>query len=1024
MELRLLGPLEVRADDGATVPVRGRHHPRILAALTAESGQTVTLDRLIRGIWDGETPDTAPKQIQNAVAGLRRQLGVTAEVLATVGRGYRLIVPPEQVDWLRFRRHWTTAQEQRRSGRAEAALASMRAALAEWRGPALAGLTGPLTEGIANRLNDNRMSAIEDRLELELEVGDGDALAGEVRYLVAEYPLRQRFTGLLMRALCREGRSAEALSVFAGLRDRLRDELGVDPDPRLVELHTEILRQEPTVLAAAAPPVTAPATRLPHDVPDFTGREQLLSELDAELSVTATAPVVVLSGTGGVGKTALALHWARRAAIAEAFDDGRLFVDLQGFTDNPPVGAADAIADLLRQLGVPGSRAPSDLDDARALARQLLEQRRCLVILDNAADAAQVRPLLLTRRPSLTLVTSRSRLAGLAAGDGAHRIGMDALTPQEARRLLHRLLGAVDEPDAILERLIELCARLPLALRVAAAGFADIREHATLADFVEQLHADRLGTLDLDDADTAVATVLSRSTNRLDPPLLEAFCRLGAHPGPRVDLAALAVLWGSSETEARRTVRRLLAVHLAESSGLDGFSMHDLLREHALELARHHAVDLAATRDRLLAHYTRLLADRDLDPEWAAGELPSLLACLRLPDGGPLLRYALTLGEAMLELGRFREAAIGFGSALAAAPAGSVEHYDALRGCGAASYASGDNEAEQQLTEALAGYRRLGDAFRVGRALRTLGERARWLGDVAVAKAYSGQALERFTESGDRQWRADALTGHALDLLAAGEHSTAAARAAEALRLATELDDRRIKALAHDAVACVALLSGDSDTAGLHYRAARQLFTAAGDRAGVAGCALGLGRVALDDGDPASAEPQLELALAMSRGFGDTQMQAITLHKLAKAAAGLGDHARCREALTAGRELCRDNGDLAGEGYTTTGIAESLAAQGRHREAVAEFRHAIDVFGEPPSYPLGAAQAHRGSGEAYAALGEADAAGAHWRRALRVLEGLDSPAIEELRGAVTVHLNGLGAARSRRGDLPAGSRGG
>jgi hypothetical protein len=386
-------------------------------------------------------------------------------MIDTGAAGYSIRVGRDEMDALVFDRMVADA---RAAGDAKL----MREALALWRGPALAGLghTGPLALGAAG-LEEKRLAALEDCLDLELAAGRDESVIAELSTLVAAHPLRERLVGQLMTALHRAGRTAEATAVYADLSARLADELGIDPGAELRRVYDSI--------RGTAPGNAMRPAQLPADVSAFAGRTGELARLDRVLASGPAGGTVLISaiaGTAGVGKTALAVHWAHR--VRNRFPDGQLHVNLRGYAPTEPMRPLDALAQFLRALGVPAEAIPTDVDQAAAMYRSALAGKRALVLLDNAASADQVRPLLPGDDASLVVVTSRDQLDQLGAG----RLTLDVLAPDEARDLLVRVLGerrVRAEPEAA-DELAKLCGYLPLALRIASANLADGGGHRRL----------------------------------------------------------------------------------------------------------------------------------------------------------------------------------------------------------------------------------------------------------------------------------------------------------------------------------------------------------------------------------------------------------------------------------------------------------------------------------------------------------------------------------------------------------------
>jgi DNA-binding SARP family transcriptional activator len=621
MEFGILGPLEV-VSDGRRLPVTRPREQRVLAALLLDAGRVVPLDRLIDAVFDERPPDTAAKQVRNCVSALRQLFsaaGAAEGPLITTPVGYTMRIGAEELDAMVFDHRLAQARQAADAGRLDEAIASARAALALWRGPALAGIGGRRIEAAAAGLNEQRLTALEQCLSYELARGRGAELVAELSELVAEYPLRELPRGQLMIALYRAGRRADALESYRQGRQILVEELGLEPGPRLRELERAILADDPGLVDAApfgggaapvqpapAPPpdAAAPASVVPAQLPAgatvFTGRTGPLRDLDALMAGdgdrATTVVISAIAGAAGAGKTALAVHWAHR--VRSRFSDGQLYLNLRGYASSPPVRPIEALALFLRALGVPAERAPVDLDEAASMYRSLLAERRVLVVLDNAASPEQVRPLLPGSPGCMVLVTSRDRLAGLVARDGAQVLTLDVLAPAEAYTLLARTIGAdrvAAEPEAT-KTLARLCAYLPLALRIAAATLTG-RPTRRIASYVKELQeGDRIAALSITgDEQSAVQAAFDLSYQTLAPADRLVFRRLGLPPGPDVTVDAVAALSGRTPREAAATLDRLVTAHLVDEYAEGRFTFHDLLREYAADRARRE--DSAAERE-------------------------------------------------------------------------------------------------------------------------------------------------------------------------------------------------------------------------------------------------------------------------------------------------------------------------------------------------------------------------------------------------------------------------------------------
>lgn len=599
---RILGPLEVRTCEGW----HGIGAPKwrtLLATLLLRPGQAVSMDCLADELWGESPPRGVRKQVSGYVLRVRRMIGdPDGKVLVTRSPGYQLLVSRADLDASVFEELLAAGRAALADGTGPQASGLLSEALSLWRGRVLADVRpGPLVAAEVSRLEELRLDTVELRIEADLRCGRPSEVVPEVRRLTTEHPLRERLWNLLMRALHDSGRPAEALEVYARVSGILADQLGTDPGPELRQLHQRILATGLT--PAAVPPgddsletgrpafsvhATVPR-QLPVPVRHFTGREDELRALDALLDQAAgsagTVAVAAISGTAGVGKTALAVHWAHR--VAGHFPDGQLYANLRGFDrGGPPVPAATVIRDFLDALNVPPDRLPATATAQAGLFRSLLAGKRVLIILDNARGAEQARPLMPGAPGCLAVVTSRARLTSLAAVEGARLLTLDVLSVPESRELLSRHLDkdrTAAEPDAV-DELIESCARLPLALSITAARAAD-QPRFSLAALAEDLRdaSRRLDMLDAWGAASSVRAMFSWSWQQLTDPAKRMFRLLGMHPGPDITARAAASLAGLPPGQAHQALHELAGAHLIAERVPGRYAFHDLLRAYAAE---------------------------------------------------------------------------------------------------------------------------------------------------------------------------------------------------------------------------------------------------------------------------------------------------------------------------------------------------------------------------------------------------------------------------------------------------------
>jgi DNA-binding SARP family transcriptional activator len=902
VEFRILGALEVISGDGP-IALGGRREQVVLAMLLVEAGRIVSVEKLIDAAWEQDPPATAAKQIRNAVGRLRQVLASADlhDPIATIAGGYRLNAEAIELDARAFDSEVTQAKAAAGSGDLATAVRLLDQALARWRGPALAGLGAQSLEAAAAGWNERRLAAQLARVDHRLANGEHSQVVAELTVLVAEHPLRERPVELLMTALHRGGRRAEALAAYSALRARLAEELGLDPGPDLKRLHQQVLAAGPAaVVARAAVVAEAPTvpSQLPAPVRYFVGRAEQLKTLDGlldEQGRSGTAVIIsAIDGTAGIGKTALAVYWAHR--VAPRFPDGQLYVNLRGFDPSgAPMAVQDAVRGFLSAFQVEPERLPMGDDAQLTMYHTLLADRRVLVVLDNAYDAEHVRPLLPRTPGGFAVVTSRRMLAGLAVADGAHLMTLGLLASQEAREVLSRRLSASRtgaEPVAT-DEIVESCARLPLALSIAAAHAA-ARAELRLAQVAAQLRdtRSRLDALGTGDPATEVRAVFSWSYHHLDPATARMFRLLGIASGPDISPAAAASLAAVRAPEARRALIALAQASLLSERAPGRYAFHDLLRAYAAEQAE--VEDDGATRraanHRILDYYlySAYAADRLLHPARDPLDLTPPLPGVTPEDFGGLdeARAWLELEHANL-LDGVRTAAEGGFASHAWQLAWSLATYFQRRGHWA------DWTTTQRM--ALRAAEAAGDWLGQLNAHRALGRASARFGGLEAGEAHLTSALNLADLLGDRLAQARTLVDLAWVFEVSEGYQEALDASSRALELFRELQHALGQAESLNTVGWYLALSGDYHRALAHCQQALGMLQELGHRYGEAGTWDSLGYIHHLVGSPAEALDCYRRAVALFRALGDRAYEAGSLERIGDASAA-SDPGQAREA--------------------------------------------------------------------------------------------------------------------------------
>ncbi|MFI9625186.1 BTAD domain-containing putative transcriptional regulator [Streptomyces sp. NPDC052042] len=942
LRFSVLGP--VRAwRGGEALPSGSPQQRALLAALLLRNGRTATAAELIDGIWGEGPPSQALAAVRTYASRLRKVLD--PQTLVSDAGGYAIRTRHDAVDLTVAQDLAAEAEKARVGGDRAQARALLDQVLGLWDGEALASVPGPYAENQRTRLKEWRLQLTEIHLDLDLDLGCHAEAISELTALTAAHPLRERLRELLMVALYRSGRQAEALAVYADTRRLLADELGVDPRPELSQLQQRILRADEELARPADQPAPAhvpvrPA-QLPATVPDFTGRAAFVRELGDRLATAEGSVMAVsaLAGIGGVGKTTLAVHVAHQAR--QHFPDGQLYVDLQG------AGARAAepetvLGAFLRALGTADSAIPDSLDERAALYRSTLDGRRILVVLDNAHDAAQIRPLLPGTPGCAALVTSRVRLVDLA---GAHLVDLDVMSPEEALQLFTRIVGedrVKAEREAALD-VVAACGFLPLAIRIAASRLA-ARRTWTVSALAARLADERRRLDELQAGDLAVKATFELGYGQLEPAQARAFRLLGLADGPDISLAAAAALLDLDVHTTEDVLESLVDTSLLESAAPGRYRYHDLVRLYARSCAERderppEGREAALSRlldfylataagvyalerpgDRLVDHLepTRhaglRFTDRHSALDWLYAEATNLLACVCQSTGPATLRRAVDLLYAALDLGES-------GANSKQYEASAITLREATRRCG-------DRRAEGRAVMSLANVHQLAGRFdhadREAQEAIRLADTVRdplpacWASNArgiialyqsrhADGEAFLTQAIEAFRADENRPGEASALCNLSRIHLATGRTESAIALAQSGIEIYESMGHELRSANGRYALGLALTQSGQLSAAADELNEALGVFRDSRQRLWEGMSLFRLAEVEIVAGRPAQAAQFAESALTVLRGIGGEWRRGNVLTVLGRALAGIGQTGRAqvcwREALNIYEEL-------------------------------------------------------------------------------------------------------------------------
>jgi tetratricopeptide (TPR) repeat protein len=1029
---------------------RHRSLELLATALSLDRAQTKTLIAIARGapvIW----PETAASLAPGPPAALTHVTGRRAEVqepmhmLGSGGSGmtgipvisassrspaepggYPACLEAAELDVDRARSLLAAAQAAVSNCDWEQASAQATAALQLWRGEPIAGTDSDMLGPQIRHLTEMRLQLLETRANAELQLGRPEDVINELWQLTAAHPLRERLHAQLMLALYRSGRAAEALAAYQDARRVIVEGLGIEPGAELRGLHERILTGDPRLLDLPRPGQAPGAARdvavVPRMLPAapriFVGRRTESDRVTAVVrsaqgESAGTVAIWAVDGMAGVGKTALALQIAHR--LAESFPDGQMFLDLHGYTrDTTRREAGDALAALLQALAVPPQRIPADSSARAALYRQQLAGTRTLIVLDNAADEAQVRPLLPGTGGCLVLITSRKHLRAL---DEAHTVSLDVLPTAESVALFQQIAGPDRVADpALAEQAATLCAGLPVALRIAAALLRH-RSSWSLEYLVGRLSSASPGLAPFADGERELAAIFDLSLAALPEEHGVLYRRLALIPGADTDAYAAAALLGTDPPRAERLLEDLLDHNLLIQQLPGRYRWHDLIRAHARALAQDEpAADRDAALDRLFDYYQHTAGRADVaiarfpraapegaapdhapalaEPEeaktWLRAERANLLAALHhaATHAQQQRSVALTSGLATTLLidGPWAQAITLHSAAAAAAQQTGDRHREAaaLIEVGRVQGLTGDwagDASKQEKARDL--YRDLGDQLGLAGALTQLGTARRMLGDCVEAERNLDTARDLYRDLGNQLGQASALTQLGDARRALGDFSGALRDLETALELWRDLGNRPGQGDTLDRLGMVRLTKGDVAGALLDLASALELWRDLGERAGQANTLTRLGDLHVSTGDFPNALRDLDTALKLYRDLGERSGQAIVLTLLGGARRSTGDLPGALRDLRSALDLHRQTGARGNEAWALNHYAAAVDATGDHAQALACYRDALRLARDT-TQPGNEALALEGIGTCLLASGDTAAGATHLRQALDI----------------------------------------
>ncbi|GII82581.1 SARP family transcriptional regulator [Sphaerisporangium siamense] len=984
MEFGILGALEASVA-GRRLDLGGIRQQIVLSVLLLDANRVVTIGRLMEAIYGDEPPTTARAQVQICISSLRRLFAANGspDIIATQSLGYAIRATADEIDAQRFESLVQRARRAREGRNLNEAIRHFRDALSLWRGPALDGIDSRLVQSAASRLAEDRITANEDCIQLELDLGRHHELVGELTELTEEHPLRERLRGQLMTALYRSGRQAEALQVYRNARRTMIEELGIEPNERLQQLEHAILTSDESldppspqdrVEVQAAPAVPNVPGMLPTDIADFTGRTKQIEDIRQRLMLASedrsrfAVPIIVIVGKPGVGKTTVAVHASH--SVGDRFPHGQLFADLHGAAPRP-ASPMQVLERFLRVLGVSGTAIPDGLEERAEMYRALLADRRMLIVLDDAGSESQVLPLLPGNPASAVIITSRSRLAGLA---GAVHVDVDIFESDQSVNLLSRIAGIerVQSEIEAAEALAELCGHLPLALRIAGARLS-ARPHWSIEQLVSRLEDETRRLDELKHGEMGIRASISLTYDSISEDARRLFRRLTILDAQIFSAWVSAALLDQPLHDAQDLLDDLADAQLIETTGVgygvhSQYRFHDLLRVFARE--RLAAEETPAERGAALARVLGgllFLAEAAHRREYGGDYVQIHSGAVRWPLPAKLVDQ------------------------LVAAP---LQWYERER----SMLVSGIRQAAQ------AGLVEL--CWDLAISSVTLFESRVYLDDWRethqIALAAARQAQDK---------RGQAAMHYSRGSLYITEQRFGDARCdfQAAVQLFEEVGDRQGTALVIRNIGFLDRLSGRFSDAEAHYKRALDIFRGTGDQVASAYVLHNLAQLRLEFDDLPGAQRLLAEALELSRTSGSRRVEAQVLHRIGHTYLQSDQPALAAEVFNEALTVVRNIGDPTGEAYALHGLGIARLRRGELAEAASALHRSL-MLASTSSEQLVEARVQLGLGELSMAQDDATQAVLHLEQALSLFRSMHMPLLEART------LVSLSEAQRRAGD--------